>query len=73
MKAIPPFGLRMPTDVRARIEEAAVANNRSMNAEIIARLEATFTDDGQLDRIEATVLALARKAGVEVVEIADGP
>lgn len=39
-----------------------------MNAEIIARLEASFADDGQLARIESAVLALARKAGVEVVE-----
>lgn len=39
----PKFMLRLPGDMRDRIAEAAKANNRSMNAEIVARLEATFS------------------------------
>ncbi|WP_434663427.1 Arc family DNA-binding protein [Paraburkholderia sp. A3BS-1L] len=39
---IPPFGLRMQPDLKIRLEEAAKANSRSLNAEIVARLEATF-------------------------------
>lgn len=39
MANIPPFGLRMQPELKARIEAAAKANNRSMNAEIVARLE----------------------------------
>lgn len=38
----PPFGLRMPPELHGRIKEAATANSRSMNAEIIHRLEASF-------------------------------
>lgn len=38
----PPFKLRFPGDMRERIAAAAKANNRSMNAEVIARLEQTF-------------------------------
>lgn len=36
------FIVRFPDGMRDRIKEAAAANNRSMNAEIIARLEASF-------------------------------
>ena len=43
------FMLRLPDGMRERIREAAEQNKRSMNAEIIARLEASFspaTDQG---------------------------
>ena len=36
---ITPFGLRMQPDLKRRIEEAAQRSGRSMNSEIIARLE----------------------------------
>lgn len=39
---IPPFGLRLQPDLKERIEAAAKANGRSMNAEIVSRLEASF-------------------------------
>lgn len=41
-RAIAPFGLRIPPDLRHQIEEAAHDNRRSMNAEIVARLQASF-------------------------------
>jgi hypothetical protein len=37
------FMLRLPEGVRERIADAARANNRSMNAEIVARLEETLS------------------------------
>lgn len=36
------FLVRFPEGMRERIAEAAKANNRSMNSEIVARLERTF-------------------------------
>lgn len=39
---IVPLGLRMPPEVKEQIEAAAKANGRSMNAEIVARLQASF-------------------------------
>lgn len=36
--------LRLPDGMRDRIAEAAKANGRSMNAEIISRLETSFAD-----------------------------
>lgn len=35
---IAPFGVRMPPELKERIQSAAKANNRSMNAEIVAVL-----------------------------------
>ncbi len=39
----PKFMLRMPADLKARVEEAARAVGRSMNAEIVQRLEQSFS------------------------------
>ncbi len=36
---IAPFGLRMPPDLKERVQKSAQKNNRSMNSEIIALLE----------------------------------
>jgi len=39
---ITPFGLRMPSDLKARIDAAAESNGRSINAECVARLQESF-------------------------------
>lgn len=54
----PPYGLRMPPDLKERVQKAAEASNRSMNAEIIARLEATFRDQRRLDATQQEEVAL---------------
>lgn len=46
-KQEPPYGLRMPPSLKARVKSAAEANNRSMNAEIVARLEQSFDAEPQ--------------------------
>lgn len=43
----PQYKLRYPAELRDRIAEAAKANNRSVNAEIVARLERTFRAEGK--------------------------
>lgn len=43
MRNINPFGLRLQPDLKARVEAAAASNHRSINAEIVARLEASFS------------------------------
>ena len=40
--SIAPFGLRMLPELREKIEEAAKESGRSMNAEIVARIEGSF-------------------------------
>lgn len=36
--------VRLPDGMRDRLTEVAKANNRSVNAEVVARLESSFTD-----------------------------
>lgn len=44
-QALPDFKIRLPQELKSAIEEAAKTNSRSMNGEIIARLERTFAED----------------------------
>ncbi len=46
----PKFMLRLPEELRDRIKDQAAANNRSMNAEIIARLERSFDEADRINR-----------------------
>ncbi len=52
----PQFKLRMTHGLKEQIEEAAAANNRSMNAEIVARLEESFTPASEA-LLKATLVA----------------
>lgn len=45
------FMLRLPDGMRKRIAELARQNGRSMNAEIIARIEKTLENDDTIDII----------------------
>ncbi|RXZ42699.1 Arc family DNA-binding protein [Crenobacter cavernae] len=45
---IAPFGLRMQPELREMLEESAVENGRSLNAEIVSRLETSFEAAGDL-------------------------
>lgn len=43
--------LRVPPDLHKQLHEAAAANNRTFNAEIVSRLQASFTrQDGFLNK-----------------------
>lgn len=48
MRNINPFGLRMQPDLRTQIEEAAARNHRSLNAEIVARLESSLAEEDRV-------------------------
>ncbi|WP_051509087.1 Arc family DNA-binding protein [Rhizobium favelukesii] len=41
----PRHNLRLPLELKRKIAHSAVDNGRSMNAEILARLEASFAPD----------------------------
>jgi len=43
------FRLRIPEELKSKVEEAAASNHRSMTAEIVARLEQSFNDVNDLD------------------------
>jgi hypothetical protein len=46
---VPPFGLRMLPELKERIAKAAAENSRSMNAEIVARLEESISSTYDAD------------------------
>jgi Arc-like DNA binding domain len=45
--------VRFTEALRRRIERGAKANHRSMNSEIVARLEAVYHEEGRRERMEA--------------------
>lgn len=53
----PQFKLRMPPELKEAIDVAAERNNRSMNAEMLARLSDSFGPPR--DRLLATILEMA--------------
>ncbi|MGF6781119.1 Arc family DNA-binding protein [Paraburkholderia sp. GAS334] len=58
----PQINLRMPADLKARLERAASDNRRSTTAEIMARLEESFTG-GAAPIDEHTLDLFAEKVG----------
>src|SRR5690606_18288108 len=51
--------VRLPDGMRDRLKAAAAANNRSMNAEIVSRLERYPSLGGEVDAMEAVARAMA--------------
>jgi hypothetical protein len=51
LRDINPFGLRMPPDLREQVKNAAAKSGDSMNGEIVARLEASFSGRVDLSRV----------------------
>lgn len=45
---LPQFKLRLPADLKDRLETAAAEKDRTLTAEIVARLEASFTANEDL-------------------------
>lgn len=59
MRHIAPTGVRMPDDLKAKLQQSAKDNKRSLNSEIVARLNASYDDEigKKLDEILRVVLA----------------
>jgi len=55
-----PYPLRMPDELRARLEEAAKAGARSLHAEIVARLGQSFATQLKPDLSPALLATLER-------------
>lgn len=63
------FMLRFPDGMRDRIKAAADANGRSMNAEIIARLEASFAQRDVRDISPEEINAILRALTDRVADL----
>ena len=49
------YVVRFPDGLRETLKREAERNNRSLNAEIIARLEASFTEAARLEEMSAAL------------------
>jgi hypothetical protein len=46
-RTYPQFKLRLPAELRAQVEQGAKTSRRSLNSEIVFRLESSFTAQAQ--------------------------
>ena len=53
-RADPPLRIRLPAELKATIQASAAKNRRSMNAEIVARLDASFVSHGEANSASAS-------------------
>lgn len=65
---IVPLGLRMPPDLKEQIEQAAKASGRSMNAEIVARLQASFEAGQDTSHMKAFFMETLQQAVDEIIK-----
>lgn len=57
----PQVNIRLPADLKDRIDKAALESKRSMNAEIVARLERTFGQETDQSKLEEMYSELQRR------------
>lgn len=72
----PQVNFRIPAELKVRLEAEATANNRTLTAELVARLQApSLTSDALTERLERSMFeanyALAQ-AGVRMLKFAAG-
>ncbi|HBS3704802.1 TPA: Arc family DNA-binding protein [Klebsiella quasipneumoniae subsp. quasipneumoniae] len=44
--AVPPTGIRFPDDIKRLLKEVAKRDGRSMNSEVVKRIERSLREDG---------------------------
>lgn len=62
------FIIRLPLGMRDRISKAAKANSRSMNAEVVARLQSTFQESSSVTDLDALAENIAERVAVKLKE-----
>lgn len=64
-KQPPSYPLRMPQELREQLTAVAKANNRSMNAEIVARLEESFQQGKPISVFDNPLVKAVEKSNLE--------
>jgi hypothetical protein len=67
---ITPFGLRLPPETKAALERSARDAGRSLNAEIVLRLEASLSQESEMEDLKNKVVEVNQKAW-EAIESAE--
>lgn len=67
----PQLRIRLPIELKEKIEESSKENNRSMNAEIVQRLDASFAQDLPEDAVisAADAIQIVKKAKDELSDV----
>ncbi|KPZ20110.1 Arc-like DNA binding protein [Pseudomonas syringae pv. viburni] len=67
------FVIRLPTGMRGRVRGAAKANHRSMNSEIVSRIDATLRHEQEIARLKAVIDVLLNGGtpATNVVQLAE--
>ncbi|EMM1612195.1 Arc family DNA-binding protein [Raoultella ornithinolytica] len=67
----PQLRIRLPIELKEKIEEVAKSNNRSMNAEIVQRLDQSFAKEVPLDKLVPAkeAMAIIQKAKEELSRV----
>lgn len=60
-RVIKPVGIRIPVEIKDKLHQAAKENNRSVNAEVLARLQASL--DYQEDSLLAAINRVSEQIG----------
>lgn len=66
----PRHNLRLPSDLKKKLQHSAVDSGRSMNAEILSRLEASFAP-APMREIENLLRCMAALSDDDRTEVAD--
>ena len=64
----PDMKIRLSPALRRQVEDAARANNRTLNSEVVSRLERTFREDGESAGAGLRWIAKAKKGSLAEVE-----
>ena len=62
------YTVRFPDGLRDRIKAAADANNRSMNAEIVATLEEKYPSPQEFDPVRATLIIRELRTSISILK-----
>lgn len=65
-KQVSPYPVRLTPELRAMLEESARAGGRSLNAEMLLRLEASFVDATEIQSLTAAQVMDVRRIAAEV-------
>jgi len=65
-KTPPDMKVRLSADLRRKVEDAARLNNRTLNSEIVFRLEASFLDQPAVREMDRLAAIEARLSEIEI-------
>ena len=67
----PQYNLRWPEELRQKVAQSAKEHNRSMNADIVARLEESFEKDDAAEFDKGFVLQVIQNQQVTIQDLTD--